>query len=308
MGKSVNSVRLEATSMCQLKCPACSTGIGINRKGTVGWGHLSFRDFKQLIDGNPEVKKVELSNWGEIFLNPELTHIMEYAYRKDVSLTAENGVNLNTVSEEMMDGLVKFKFKLLIVALDGASHETYKIYRKGGDFEKVIKNVERINYYKEQYSSEFPKLRWQFIVFGHNEHELPAAREMAQQLGMEFTVKLNHTPSFSPINDKECVRRESGLGVASREEFKEKMNKQYSLPCYQLWIEPQINWDGKLLGCCVNKYSDFGNVFEAGLKAALKNERFVYTKKMLLGKKTLREDTPCANCHFFEKFKEGVYS
>jgi hypothetical protein len=41
-----------------------------------------------------------------------------------------------------------------------------------------------------KYRSPYPHLRWQFIVFPHNEHELPKARAMAQELGMRFFAKL----------------------------------------------------------------------------------------------------------------------
>ena len=36
--------------------------------------------------------------------------------------------------------------------------------------------------------------------------------------------------------------------------------------CHQLWDAPQINWDGKILGCCRNFWGDFGgNAFTEGL-------------------------------------------
>ncbi len=40
-------IRLEASSVCQLKCPACSTAKGKNRRGVIGWGFLKFKHFKQ---------------------------------------------------------------------------------------------------------------------------------------------------------------------------------------------------------------------------------------------------------------------
>ena len=38
-------VRVEASSRCQLRCPACPTGVGKNRKGPVGAGNLQATDF-----------------------------------------------------------------------------------------------------------------------------------------------------------------------------------------------------------------------------------------------------------------------
>ena len=182
-------IRIEACSLCQLNCPACTTRR-LEKKAPKDWlGYLKFDDFKKFVDDN-KFDEIELSNNGEIFLNPELDEIIKYAYYKDISLTAGNGVNLNTVSEATLENLVKYKFKKMTVSLDGATPETYKIYRVGGDFNKVIDNIKKINYFKKKYNSEFPKLTWQFIPFGHNEHEILLAKKKAQELNISDTTNM----------------------------------------------------------------------------------------------------------------------
>lgn len=298
-----NKVLLEASSICQLRCPLCSKKEKFKKKRVIKSGYLKFKNFKIFIDNNPYINTIELSNWGEIFLNPELKDIIQYAYSKSVDLTAGNGVNFNNVSKEVLKCLVKYKFRNLTVSIDGASNETYKIYRKGGNFDKVIENIKIINHYKRYYKTGFPVLSWQFIIFGHNENELPIAREMAKRLNMKFKPKLNAYRSFSPVKNKEFVRKESGLGVASREEFKQKYKRDYMLTCRQLWNSPQINWDGRLLGCCKNLFSDFGvNVFDSSLDECLKSEKYVYAKEMLLGNKKARSDIPCSKCLYYPRF------
>ncbi len=297
-----NSIRIDASSICQLKCAACvrvcpdsqndfETGVGL--------GHLKFIDFKNILDDNPYIKNVELSNWGEIFLNPALKKIIEYAFEKNVALTANNGVNLNTVTEEILESLVKYKFRSISISLDGASNDTYKIYRVAGDFDTVIENINKINSYKQKYNTSFPELQWQFIIFGHNEHELPLAKQMAKKLNMSFWAKLNAQnwdPSYSPVKNREFVIKETGDNVTSVKEFKEKYGRNYDSPCHQFWLAPQINWDGKLFGCCLNIYSDFGNVFKSGLTKCLKSEKYTDAKKMLLDDKNLKSDIVCARC------------
>lgn len=282
-------ISLEASSICQLKCPVCPTSKGEIRDSVIGSGFLKLKDFKNFVDTNPNIKAIELSNWGEIFLNPEIKDIIKYAYERKISLTALNGVNLNTIKEDVLESLVKYKFRFLTVSLDGATAETYKIYRKGGDFEKVIDNIKKINDLKRRYKSKFPYLVWQFVIFSHNEHELKDAKKMAEQLDMGFFPKLNWDSSFSPSAKKEF----------SLKQFEEKEKKVYLNLCIQFWTSPQINWDGKLLGCCVNKWTDFGNVFEKGLKECLNSEKYKYTKQMLLGKEKLREDIPCSRCEHY---------
>ncbi len=90
-------VRLEACSLCQLDCPECTVRL-LEKKAPKDWlGYLKFDDFKKFVDDNDFIKEIELSNNGEIFLNPELDEIIKYAYMKKIKLRAFNGVNLNTV-------------------------------------------------------------------------------------------------------------------------------------------------------------------------------------------------------------------
>ncbi len=299
------TLRLEASSKCQLKCPLCLTGTGYHRQSSsVGWGHLSLESFQQILADNPQIKTVELSNYGEIFLNPQLEAMLRSAHEQGVKLTALNGVNLNYLSEGMAEALVKYQFEKLKVSIDGASEETYQIYRQGGSLQKVLANIDQINFYKKKYQSKYPKLKWQFIIFGHNEHELPLARQMAQERGMSFKAKLNYKPKVYPVRDPAFVKRESGLGVSDIREYEKKHQTLYSPACLQLWTAPQVNWDGKLLGCCVNHFGDFGNVLEQGLSDCLQSERYQYAKQMVLGQKPPREDIPCTHCKRYQRVKQ----
>lgn len=118
------SIRLEAATVCQLKCPSCPTASGeIGR--TLRSGFLKFENFKKIVDENPWVAEIELSNWGEILLNPDLVKIMAYAWKRSVNLRAENGVNLNTAPDEVLEGLVRYRFHSMNCSIDGASVETY---------------------------------------------------------------------------------------------------------------------------------------------------------------------------------------
>src|SRR5262249_46182743 len=85
-------IRLEASSFCQLRCPSRPTTAGAIHPA-VGSGFLRFENFRRLIDENPSVARVELSNYGEILLNPHLLKILEYANSKAVTITFENGAN-----------------------------------------------------------------------------------------------------------------------------------------------------------------------------------------------------------------------
>lgn len=299
-------VRIEASTACQLRCPACATTQG-KTAATIGIGFLKPDNFRAILLENPWIQGVELSNWGEIFLNPELLAIIRIAYEQNVMLYADNGTNFNSVTPEVLDGLVAYRFQRITIALDGASEETYGIYRHRGSFEKVISNIRALNKLKNSSNSIFPKLTWQFVPFHHNEHEIPKAIEMARDLGMEFNLKLawdglfDEAELFAPVQDKELVRSYSGTGVADRKEYFEKFGHNFLQKsiCGQLWLTPQINWDGRLLGCCINCCGDFGNVFEDGLEKVLGGESMRYARLMLLGQVPARMDIPCSSCKHY---------
>jgi hypothetical protein len=290
-------IRLEASSACQLRCPSCPTTTGHTAK-VVGKAVLRLADFVRLIDDNPWLGRIELSNYGEVFLNRDLLAIFRHAYERNVTLQIANGANLNHVRDDVLEGLVRYRIAKMTCSIDGVGQQTYGRYRVRGSYERVIANIRRINHFKETYGSEQPRLAWQFIAFGHNEHEIAAARELAAELGMNFFVKLNWDPEFSPVGDKETIRKASRTGTATRAEYREKHGSEYlDATCDQLWSSPQINWDGKVLGCCRNFWGDFGgNALSDGLQASLNSEKLSCARAMLEGSRAPRSDIPCTSC------------
>src|SRR3989338_4899246 len=73
-------IRLDASTVCQLKCPACPTAGGATGR-RIGAGFLKFEDFKKFVNDNPRVAHIELSNWGEVLLNKDLDKNSEIRLR-----------------------------------------------------------------------------------------------------------------------------------------------------------------------------------------------------------------------------------
>ena len=88
-------------------------------------------------------------------------------------------------------------------------------------------------------------------------------------------------------------------------ELEANKNQYYKGICYQLWTQPQIHADGKILGCCANFWGDFGNVFDyPSLLDAINNENVRYGRQMLAGLVPPREGIPCTDCHHFKVIAE----
>jgi len=121
---------------------------------------------------------------------------------------------------------------------------------------------------------------------------------------MVFVPKLNFS-SFSPVINAEQVKRDTGLVAVSRTEYKELTKKDYKRPCCQLWYSPQISWDGKVLGCCVNKWKSYGNAFSDRLNFVLENDLYLKTLNVLRGLKIIDDSIPCYSCPTFKNIEEN---
>lgn len=304
MLEKIRAVHIDASTVCQLACRSCPTARGQTGRH-LGSGFLRVDDLARFLERHPDIASVELSNWGEIFLNPELEDILCLADRLNVALTASTGANLNSVGDSALEALVRYRLRTLTCSLDGATQKTYEQYRVNGNFDRVIGAIWKINSFKSRYRSPYPRLKWQFVLFDHNAHELEAAHAMAKRLDMTFSVKLSwadlYTEPFSPVSDE--VGKKLGLDLVSREQFKRIRGRDYfrDQQCAKMFHSPQINYDGRVLGCCVNYWADYGNAFELGLAEVMNGERFAYARRMLSGRAVPRHDIPCSRCPVYQE-------
>ena len=294
-----HKIRLEASTLCQLDCAGCYMRKG--NYGSMGGGYLKFQDFARTMDDNPFLHEVELSNSGEPFMNPELEQILDYAYLRNIDLMMVGGANFNTVPDEILEKLAKYEFRHIVCAIDGGSQETYGAYRRKGDFFKVIDNIRKLNRWKAFYHTEYPKLTWAYVLLEQNEKDIEKAKALAEELGMDIRFKLDWSGSFHPKNP-EKVKEICGIDAVNIGEFINHEQKAYmSDICRQMIYSPQVNWDGRLLGCCAVYQRDWGtNVFEEGFLSALNTLPYKKAVQSLLVSERMEEGMPCELCHRYQ--------
>lgn len=292
------TIRIEGSTLCQLRCPTCPTTEGKTHKG-LGAGFLTSANFRRLVEQFPqgEVITFELANYGEVFLNPQIIDILKIAREYGFWVACYSGANMNTVKEDVLEAIVKHQMLGVMCSIDGASDETYEIYRRRGNFTQVIENIKKINHYKEIYNSTLPYLSWQFVAFGHNEHEIETARRMAHEMNMEFILKASWREDISPLKDPAKLEP---VALPTTPEAPPPASVYVEDVCDQLWISPQINYDGRVLGCCANFWGDFGTGAFDNYAEAVNSEKMRYARAMLQGKVPSRSDIPCSNCDLYK--------
>jgi MoaA/NifB/PqqE/SkfB family radical SAM enzyme len=297
-----SGVRLDSCTFCQLSCPQCSVGKG--EYGNFGKGYLTFENFVKFIEMNPFVHRIEIANHGEIFLNPDLPKIIEFAYTKNVLLTALNGVNFNTVSDDLIESMVTKQFLALSVNMDGVNQKAYEEYRHGGNFSTVISNLKKLWICKKTHASDLPVVNLLYLIFKHNssQEEIRAAKKIARELGATLYFCKDRVFYYIP-EDTDMIYEETGLTYPKTTfEYEDNFMRVPNPPCLDLWRFPSINFDGKFCGCFFNGTGFPGlNVFELGLKKCLESEIVQNTKKMLMGDEICTE-SPCSLCWHYRQF------
>ena len=98
--------------------------------------------------------------------------------------TSTNGL---AFGEDQVRRLVRSGIDEVTFSIDGATPESYAIYRKRGDFEKAIRNLRWAADEKRATGSDLPFLNWRYILFTHNDSdaEMAQARAMAAEIGVD---------------------------------------------------------------------------------------------------------------------------
>lgn len=175
--------QVEPANYCNLDCPLCLT---VSQTSARPSALLSFELFKKFIDECGDyLLLIVMWNWGEPFLNPDIIKMISYATSKNILVHCSTNGNV-MFDEETAGKIVDSGLSSLIFGVDGATAETYRTYRNGGDLERVKENIRTLLQAKKRKASSTPLVNLRFVAMQHNEKELPLMKQMAIELGVDF--------------------------------------------------------------------------------------------------------------------------
>ncbi|MDQ3907848.1 MAG: radical SAM protein [Acidobacteriota bacterium] len=184
---------IEPTSFCNLRCPACPTGLRLGQRPTAT---LDEKLFKATIDEIGDyVFRLWMYNWGEPLLHKRTPEMIAYAKAKELRVVLSSNLSI-PLTDDYVERLVASGLDTLIVGLDGVTPETYGKYRVTGNLSLVRDNMRRIQAAKSRAGSQSPHVLWQFLVFRHNEHEIEEARRVHKDWGAD---SIKFAPAEMPI-------------------------------------------------------------------------------------------------------------
>ncbi|MBN1890510.1 MAG: SPASM domain-containing protein [Thermoflexales bacterium] len=283
-------VMIEPTNECNLHCPLCPTGNGTLKRAK---GRMSFDLYQRILaelDG--ALERLMLYNYGEPFLHPQIFDMIALARQAEIhTRISTNGLVLMRAAQ--VDELIASQLDYLRISLDGATPETYALYRQGGQFERLLEGARLLQQRKRQWGLRRPVVELQFIVMRHNEHELDAVRQIAHELGALLRIKTVGLGKAAKAAQEQWLPAQPAL--RRYEERDGRLELAHSKPsgyvCDHPWHRLVVNWDGQVTPCCYDwdGLHEFGNAAE-GMQAVWHGER------MQAFRRALQSAAPPAMC------------
>lgn len=285
-------VMIEPTNTCNLHCPLCPTGAGTLKRPP---GFMSFELYQSILaDLDGALERLMLYNYGEPFLHPRILDMITLARQAEIhTRISTNG--LVFMRAHHADDLIASGLNHLRVSLDGATAETYNVYRVGGQFDRILEGVRLLQQRKRELGQRRPAVEIQFIAMRHNEHELDAVRQLAQDLGVSLRIK---TVGLGDVNcdpaRREWLPAQNSLRRYTERDGQLKLAANGPLTyiiCDHPWHRLVVNWDGQATPCCYDRDGlfEFGNAAK-GIGAVWNGERLQAFRQ------ALRSPSPPAMC------------
>ncbi len=286
------AVSLEPTTSCNLRCPECPSGL---RSFTRDRGMLQEDLFRRTIETlHKELWYLTFYFQGEPYLHPKFLEMVNFASQKGIyTATSTNGHYLNDEKAKMtvLSGLSR-----LIISLDGIKQETYELYRKGGNLEKVIEGIQNIIRWKRELKSKTPKLILQFLIFKHNETEMSQVIEFGRKLGVdEVRFKTAQVYDYDRGNTL-IPQNEKFSRYHKQDDGRYAVKNPLPNHCWKLWHSCVITWDGKVVPCCFDKDAKhrLGNLQTESFKQVWKSNAYRQFRSSVL--RSRKEVDICTNC------------
>ena len=276
----------EPTNICNLACEMCPSGKGMLKRPR---GTADMDLYRKFITENRETLiNIILHFQGEPLMCQQLGEMISFARRNRIhTMFSTNGQLL----AQNIDIIRNARPDRIIVSLDGLSDETYTKYRVGGKVQNVLNGLEKLS---QLPANERPFIELQFLVFSHNEHEIPELQKLKKKYHIDkITLKSAQIYEESQIDFLPENQKYSRYNISNG---KVKLKKVAENHCKRLIFGTVVCFDGRVVPCCFDKDADheFGNISNQSLTEIRNSKKFRNFVKQVFSQRNGIEI--CNNC------------
>jgi MoaA/NifB/PqqE/SkfB family radical SAM enzyme len=234
------ALAIETYAGCTLRCPECPAG-----QKTMGMssGPMQMGLYQKVLEESGDgLFYVAFHFLGEPTLHPSFWDMVRMA--ADQACYTELHTHGQLLPDIPPQRILESGLHRLRISVDGASQDTYEIYRQGGSLEKIISATKMISAARKAAGGRGPLILWQCILFRHNAHERKALHQLAKASGADAL-------EFKTAWVKEADEVHPLLPPAKKDNrYTGKERKKY---CWKVWHSCVVDRDGRVLPCCFDK-------------------------------------------------------
>jgi len=287
------SVKIELTGLCNFKCSFCARSDRLRKTKAMDWD-LFTRLLDEMLEAG--VEELGLFYLGESFMDKRLEDAIAYAKNIGfpyVFLTTNGSLcTEDRVRTCISNGLDSLKFSLNY-ADENQFVEIARVKKKL--FHDMIKNMRTTKKVRDEIEKETGHhcgLYSSYIEYDGEQGQRMKimAEEMKPYVDEMYALPLYNQAGF-------VTQRELDAGMKPTAGNRGRLdNLVDGLPCWALFSEGHITWDGMLTGCCFSHTPDFdfGDLNTTPFLDAWNSDRAQGLRKHHLDKDL--EGTPCENC------------
>jgi len=286
------SLTVEPLSICNLACPECPTG---SAELTRQMGVIRKDDYYSFIDQTyKNLLNLSLYFQGEPYLHPYFFDLISYAHEHKIYTSCST--NGHFLTELFSKRTIKAGLDRLIISLDGTDENSYREYRKGGNFDTVIQGIHNMVALKKEMKVSNPLIVIQFLVLRTNEHLIGDIKKLAGDLQVDVlelkTARFNDFKKGNPLmpeNEQYCRYKKMPGGDYV-------IKKRLKNSCFRMWSSSVITWDGLVVPCCFDKdaANQLGSLNQNSFKEIWSSDKYdLFRNKLLQERKGIEI---CRNC------------
>lgn len=292
---------LETTNRCDSKCQTCIRTFHTLEPPK----DLTLAELKRIVDQFPVLDRVVLHGIGEPLLNRELVPII--AHLKARGATVLFNSDAITLTGARACQLIESGLDEYRVSMDSATRETYLKIRGVDQFDRVVRNVQRLIEHQRRRAAKTPRVSLWFTAMKANLEELSAFVRLAAGIGVP-EVYVQRLVFFGTglavqsqslyralqeqeqrlIEEAEEEARSSGIalkasGMTTPLESLEggtERTRPWS-GCQRPWTLSYVTANGNVLPCCISPWTahDYsnavlGNAFEESFSQIWNGQRY----------------------------------
>jgi radical SAM protein with 4Fe4S-binding SPASM domain len=289
--KKTLAVLIDPTDGCNLRCSFCTRN---NKKIT----KMSTDDFDRIFNKiAPYTNSVQLCCAWEYSIAANAHEIVKILGKYHIA-TVSIYTNGKLLPDKLARSIIEAKITKLVFSVGEVRKETYERLRKGGNFDRLLRNIRKMSDLKASLGAKYPMLCANLTIINSNLQELPEFVDLAHGLGIG-EIRGRHLILNEGLDMEGEVIRDKRQANAILEIAQKKAahwGMLFNIPryfeteepknCRAPWTQLYIASNGDVSVCPrIHKYFKIGNLITQNIEELLDNQEARQFKDQMLEKK-----------------------